>query len=269
MQRQTLDLISIVIPVWNEEEGIPQLYRSLMRLRELLRKRGNLEFIFVDDGSSDNTQEKIRQQFGTGENYCIVPHGHNQGIGCAFRSGFKAARGTIICTIDADCTYSPEGLKSLIDALDGSGSDIAVASPYHPQGKVEGVAFWRLLVSKCCSWFYRRLAPVHLYTYTSIFRAYRRHVTETVSFHGTGFVCAAEILVRAGQKGYRIVEVPMTLHSRQIGQSKMKVLRTTRAHLRMMKSLVTGAVTSNRSNSVKKAVALEFSEPVLAKRAGR
>ena len=269
MHRQSLDLISIVIPVWNEEDGIPQLHGSLMRLRELLRERANLEFVFVDDGSSDSTQERIRQQFGNGEDYCIVAHGRNQGIGCAFRSGFKAARGTIVCTIDADCTYSPEGLKSLIDALDAGNTDIAVASPYHPEGKVEGVPFWRLLVSKCCSWFYRRLAPVHLYTYTSIFRAYRRPVTETISFHGTGFVCAAEILVRAAQKGYRIVEVPMTLHARQIGQSKMKVFRTTRAHLKMMKSIITGTVRSEHSLPAKKEVGLEFPETVLAKRAGR
>lgn len=249
MQNSDQNLISIVIPVWNEEEGIPQLHACLMRVRELLRGHGPLQFIFVDDGSTDGTQQAIQTYFAGEENSLVVTHERNRGIGAAFRSGFQAAQGSIVCTIDADCTYRPEGLKSLLDSLAEEGSDIAVASPYHPRGKVEGVPYWRLALSQCCSWFYRRIAPVKLFTYTSVFRAYRRQVVETVSFGGDGFVCAAEILVHAAVQGYRISEVPMTLHARQVGQSKMKVARTMRAHLNMMKSLAAGMMSSGVAHS--------------------
>jgi dolichol-phosphate mannosyltransferase len=231
--QNTKNLISIVVPVWNEEAGIPQLHENLVHACELLQNHGELELVFVDDGSSDATQESLHQHFEGEWNYRVVAHHQNRGIGAAFRTGFQHAQGQIVCTIDADCSYRPQGLKLLVEALnEGNGADIAVASPYHP--------LWRLGLSKCCSWAYRRIAPVALYTYTSVFRAYRRPVIETVSFAGDGFVSAAEILVNAARQGYRIVEVPMTLQARKVGQSKMKVARTAHAHLQMMRSLIPG-----------------------------
>jgi dolichol-phosphate mannosyltransferase len=229
--------ISVVVPVWNEEAGIPRLGEELAQVQVLLRNYGEMEFIFVDDGSTDSTQSVLRRQFERAVNYRVIAHERNQGVGAAFRTGFQEARGKIVCTIDSDCSYRPRGLQLLVQALE-SGADIAVASPYHPRGGVDGVPWWRLALSKCCSWGYRRIAPVPLYTYTSIFRAYRRRVIETVSFQGNGFVSASEILVNAARQGYRITEVPMTLHARTTGHSKMKVARTARAHLRMMRSLI-------------------------------
>ncbi len=237
MSKSGKSSISVIVPVWNEEAGIPQLREGLVQVQELLRDYGEMEFVFVDDGSTDGTQSALHRHFELAGNYRVVAHERNQGVGAAFRSGFRHARGEIVCTIDSDCSYRPHGLQLLVQALE-SGGDIAVASPYHPQGRVEGVPWWRLALSKCCSWGYRRIAPVPLYTYTSIFRAYRRRVIETVSFQGNGFVSASEILVNAARQGYRIVEVPMTLHARRTGHSKMKVARTARAHLQMMRSLI-------------------------------
>jgi dolichol-phosphate mannosyltransferase len=99
---------------------------------------------------------------------------------------------------------------------------------------VEGVPRWRLVLSRGCSGLYGLIAPVRLYTYTSVFRAYRREVIRAVSFQEDGFVSASEILIRAAEAGYRIVEVPMTLHSRKIGYTKMKIVRTIRGHLRLI-----------------------------------
>jgi dolichol-phosphate mannosyltransferase len=148
-----------------------------------------------------------------------------------------------MCTIDADCSYGPENLRLLVDALECEGADIAVASPYHPQGGVEGVPQWRLLLSRGCSILYRLTSPVRLYTYTSVFRAYRRAVVETISFEENGFVSAAEVLIRAARRGFKIVEVPMVLHSRKIGHSKMKVLRTIGQHLAMLTRNMRGNTT--------------------------
>lgn len=240
MGNTTAQLTSIVIPVFNEEDGIEQLRESLRNLRQVLS--GNLEFVFVDDGSRDATSARLREAFGADPSCKIAVHEVNRGIGAAFRTGFAQASGDIICTIDADCSYRPEGLKKLIDALDGTGYDIAVASPYHPDGGVAGVPGWRLLLSRGCSLLYRILSPVRLYTYTSVFRAHRRAVIKDVEFRSDGFVSAVEILFSAARKGYRITEVPMVLHARSIGQSKMKIARTIRTHLRLMRDLLSAAV---------------------------
>jgi dolichol-phosphate mannosyltransferase len=234
-------LVSIVVPIFNEEDGIGLLRDKLLKLKELIGDSCRLEFIFVDDGSSDSTVDGLKEQFANaGVSFQIVEHGRNRGVGAAFRSGFRVSTGKVVCTIDADCTYSPEGLKLLLDALAATGADIAVASPYHPQGGVEGVPWWRLALSRRCSALYRWASPLKLYTYTSIFRAYRSEVIRNVRFTSDGFVSAAEILLAAGRQGYRVTEVPMVLRARSIGRSKMKVLRTIVSHLRMLSGFVAG-----------------------------
>jgi dolichol-phosphate mannosyltransferase len=234
-------LVSVVVPLLNEEDGVSLLKEKLLRLKDLLAHEltFEMELIFVDDGSHDRTIEKIREQFAvTDIPFIVAKHSANQGVGAAFRTGFDHCRGTLICTIDADCSYSPEGLCRLLTAMNATGDDIAVASPYHPLGGVEGVATWRLALSRCCSQLYRWLSPLKLYTYTSIFRAYRAEVVGTVSFRANGFVSAAEILVNAGRHGYTVVEVPMVLRARTAGRSKMKVLRTIASHLQMLAGLI-------------------------------
>lgn len=232
-------LTSIVIPIFNEEDGIDQLRDSLQQLRTTLE--GPLQFVFVDDGSTDRTVARLRAAFGDDPSCQIAEHGVNRGIGAAFRTGFGVATGNIVCTIDADCSYRPEGLKRLITAIETTGDDIAVASPYHPQGGVAGVPPWRLLLSRGCSLLYRVISPVRLYTYTSVFRAYKQEVVRDVQFHSNGFVSAVEILFSAARHGYRITEVPMVLHARSIGQSKMKIARTIKTHLKLMWDLVVAA----------------------------
>lgn len=227
----TKPVISIVVPVLNEVEGIAQLHEKLTKVHTLLSQIGKIEFIFVDDGSTDGTLACLREAFSDSE--CqIVAHDRNRGVGAAFRTGFQNASGEIVCTIDADCSYEPDGLKRLVDAI-FAGADIALASPYHPAGSVQDVPPWRLLLSRTCSVFYQMISPVFLYTYTSIFRAYRSKVLESIPFQSDGFVSAAEILIRAAQQGYRITEVPMTLRGRKVGTTKMKVARNIGQHLTM------------------------------------
>lgn len=228
-----------MIPIFNEEDGIALLEEKLVKLQALLGAEFDVEFIFVDDGSSDQTVDRLERHFTPLPlRFQIIEHDVNRGVGAAFRSGFAAARGLIVCTMDADCSYAPEGLLSLLTALRESGADIAIASPYHPQGGVEGIPFWRLALSRTCSGLYRRLSPLKLYTYTSIFRAYRAEVVHNTSFHANGFVSAAEILIAAGRSGYKVVEVPMILRARTVGRSKMKILRTIGSHLRLLARMV-------------------------------
>ena len=186
MQATDHNLISVIVPVYNEEAGIDHLAQRLDTVRNMWPDRP-LEFVFVNDGSSDQTQIALERVFGAKKHCRIAAHDRNRGVGAAFRTGFGQAKGTIVCTIDADCSYGPENLRLLVEALEAEQADISVASPYHPQGKVDGVPGWRLLLSKGCSLFYQVIAPVKLYTYTSVFRAYRRTVIESVVFREDGF----------------------------------------------------------------------------------
>jgi dolichol-phosphate mannosyltransferase len=233
----TRELVSMVIPVFNEEAGVLQLKQRLAAMRAAWDPGAELEFVFVDDGSSDRTGALLRETFGNEPHVRVLVHGCNRGIGAAFRTGFSDCQGSIVCTIDADCSYGPENLQKLVAVIKAGQGDIAVASPYHPEGTVEGVPRWRLVLSRGCSVLYGLIAPVRLYTYTSVFRAYRRDVIRTVRFEEDRFVSASEILIRSAEAGYRIVEVPMTLHARKIGRTKMNIVRTIRGHLRLIASI--------------------------------
>ena len=251
------ELVSIVVPVFNEEAGIAQLEERLEAVRSAWDPSADLEFVFVDDGSSDRTGDLLRQAFAGDRSVRVLVHDRNRGVGAAFRTGFEDCQGSIICTMDADCSYGPENLQRLVAALRTKRADIAVASPYHPEGHVVGVPRWRLVLSRSCSALYWVIAPVRLYTYTSVFRAYRSDVVRAVHFEEDGFVSASEILIRAAEAGYRIVEVPMTLHARKIGHTKMKILRTIQGHFRLI------AVISKRK------IQIAFHHPVEAIRTSK
>jgi dolichol-phosphate mannosyltransferase len=103
---------------------------------------------------------------------------------------------------------------------------------------VEGVPPYRIFLSKGASLLYRILLKWDLYTYTAMFRVYRRSVVDSVSTQANGFLMPAEMLANALLAGYRVAEHPAILHVRQYGQSKAKVVRIIWAHVRFQLRLL-------------------------------
>lgn len=237
--------VSVIIPCFNEIDALPQLEQKLPPVLELVAKQhGRTELILVDDGSSDGTLGALREAvergvFGRGAR--VVPHDRNKGLGAALRTGFQAARGEILVTTDADGTYDFGDLLGLL-ALLQPGVDVVTASPYHPEGLVAGVPAYRLVLSQGASFIYRALLDPSVYCYTAMFRAYRREVIEAVRFRSPGYLSMAEILSEALLAGFKVVEFPTVLTVRKYGQSKAKVARIIRDHLRFQAGLVPRAL---------------------------
>ncbi len=226
--------VTVIAPMYNEEDSIPFLESTLGRLAERLSPEYELECVLVDDGSKDGTCEAVRKYFSSWKTMILVKHPVNRGPGAAMRSGFARATGDFVCTIDSDCTFDPLCIPTMLEMLDTLKVDIITASPYHPQGGVENVPPWRLLLSRGASTVYRFVSASKLYTYTSFMRVYRRRVIDTVSFTGDGFAAFTEVLLRASHQGYKIGELPAVLKSRANGVSKMRVLSTMRKHMTLM-----------------------------------
>lgn len=221
--------LSVVIPLCNEEESLSGLRRKLGALHAALGARYRVSYCFVDDGSTDRTAELLPSAAPSGAEAVVLSHERRQGVGAAFRTAFARTAADVVCTIDADCSYDPLTLLALVQAVE-SGADIAVASPYHPQGRVEGVEPWRLALSRQCSALYRFATPLQLWTYTSICRAFRGPAARRLMFPSDGFVAAVEMLLSAAGQGMRVVEAPAVLGRRTRGFSKMRILRTIRTH---------------------------------------
>ncbi len=241
---ETRVAVSLIIPCCNEADSLPALEAVLMPLIARLAALGPIETIFVDDGSTDETWAMLQQLATRVPNVHLMRHWMNYGLGAALRKGFSHARGEIVVTTDADGTYPFAEIPDLVARLTAE-TAIVTASPYHPDGGVDGVPPWRLFLSQGASRCYRIAlrghgSPVH--TYTSLFRAYRREVLPYVMPEHEGFLAVAEILVRATLAGFTIAEYPTVLHARRYGQSKARVFRIMLTHVGFLASLVTHRV---------------------------
>ncbi len=229
--------LSVVIPCYNEAEGVAAMRARIGQVLPALRARGSLELVLVDDGSSDGTGALLRQAFADVPEARVVEHDRNRGLGAALRTGFAHARGAVIVTCDSDGTYPFAEIPALLDLL-APGVDLVTASPYHPGGGIENVPAYRVMISKCASLCYRLLVDPRIHTYTALFWACRREVIDHIATRADGFLMVTEWLVEAVLAGYKVVEYPAVLRVRQYGQSKARILRITRTHLEYMAGLV-------------------------------
>ena len=138
---------------------------------------------------------------------------------------------------DSDSTYAYNLIPQLLALLEPH-VDIVTGSCYHPRGGVENVPAQRVFFSKSASLMYRVILRWDIHTYTCMFRAYRRRVIETTAFESNDFLSVTELLANAICQGYVVRELPCTLRVRRYGQSKARVARIIRSHLRFQVQLL-------------------------------
>jgi len=232
--------VSIVIPCYNEEEGIPHLVPHILGVAKILHEDGyECEFLFVNDGSTDNTLAVLEEGFKDVPHVSIISYEQNKGFGGALRSGLEQAQGELVVTIDADSNYDHFEIPEILKALT-SDYDVVTASPWHPSGTKSNFPFHRFIfsitLSKMYSFFLGRNVP-NLSTYSSGFRVYRREVVDSVHFKANDFLATAEFLIRSLKAGYRVKEFPTVVYQRKFGSSKLKTLQTIKSHLGFMLEL--------------------------------
>lgn len=226
--------VSIIIPLYNEAESIPPLCCRLEPVIGRLEEQYETEIVFVDDGSTDDTYRLLKQSFSNWPNVRFLRHERNQNLGGALRTGFRASSGDLICTMDSDCTYDPEKIPELIQLLLDEELDLVTASPYHPDVKRCDAEGYRLFLSRNLSRLYSVILPYKIHCYTSLFRVYRRSAIEAIEIESPGFLAVAEILIKAGLKGFRLGECALGLGRRRHGVSKAKKVKLIRDHLKFM-----------------------------------
>lgn len=227
--------LAIIIPCCNEEEALGLLHERLSPVLTNIEQRYTTELVLVDDGSTDATWDwlQLLQRLSWPARIVLGRHDRNRGLGAALRTGLGLTDASIVVTIDVDGTYPFGIIEPLLDAI-ANGADVATASPYHPDGGVDGVSASRLLFSRGASSLYRILVDRRIHTYTALVRAYRRDILDVALSEHPGFLNVAETLVEARRRNVTVVEVPAMLAQREVGQSKARVVRIIRAHLRYM-----------------------------------
>jgi len=230
----------LALPAYNEERSLPALLTRCVPVAQALEAEGRaFRVIVVDDGSKDETIAKA-MAFSDRLAIEVVPHVVNKGLGAALRtciaSGLeRATDDDAVATMDADNTHDPALLPAMWRQLDAQAGDVVIASRYTPGGDEVGLSPLRKVLSRGASFLLTITVPVRgARDYTCGFRAYRVTTLRRAAnawrenlIEESGFTCMAEILLKLGRGGARVLEHPLVLrYDLKEGASKMKVLRT-------------------------------------------
>jgi glycosyltransferase involved in cell wall biosynthesis len=225
-------MISIVIPVYNEEESILPLYQSLCRACEPLEKP--YELIFIDDGSRDKTFDVLKRLNKADSRVNVIRFRKNFGQTAAMAAGFEYASGEVIVSMDGDLQNDPGDIATLLSKI-GEGFDVVCGWRKNRQDKL----WTRRLPSRMANWIIGLITGVQVHDNGCSLKAYRASVIKSVALYGEmhRFIPAMSTLA-----GAKITEIIVNHHPRRFGKSKYGIGRVWRVALDIITvKLITGS----------------------------
>jgi glycosyltransferase involved in cell wall biosynthesis len=172
----------------------------------------SFEIVFVDDGSSDGTSDRVREEHALDERVKLVRLRRNFGKAAALSAGIDASRGDLIITMDGDLQDDPAEIPRFLAALAEGPYDLVSGWKQHRQDPIS-----KRYPSRLFNWATRRLARVDLHDFNCGFKAYRREVLEQISIYGE---LHRYIPVLASRMGFAVGEISVVHHPRRHGASK-------------------------------------------------
>ncbi|MEE3234241.1 MAG: glycosyltransferase family 2 protein [Candidatus Latescibacterota bacterium] len=217
--------LTVVIPVFNEEESLPHLCSQLYPVLESLEKK--YEVIFVDDGSTDGSFETLRSLSSKYLYLRAVRFRRNSRKASALAAGFKEARGELIVTMDADLQDDPQEIPRLVDALSDKFDVVSgwKKKRHDPVSKTVPSRFFNFVTSL--------VSGLRLHDFNCGLKIYRREVCEDVLPYLYGELYRFLPAI-AHWGGYRVGEIPVQHHPRRFGASKFGVRRLLNGFLDLM-----------------------------------
>ena len=207
--------LSIVVPLYNEEESIVPLYDAIVAAVKPLDK--SYEIIFVDDGSADLTATKGKELANNDPNLRFIKFRKNYGQTPAMAAGIDNARGDVIITMDGDLQNDPSDIPSFLDKLD-EGYDIVVGWRHKRQDKL----ITRKIPSRIANWSIGKVTGVPIKDNGCSLKAYKARVIKNVPLYSE---MHRFIPAMASLAGSRVAEIKVKHHARQFGVSKYGLSR--------------------------------------------
>ncbi len=216
-------MLSIVVPVYNEQHSLELLHRELNAVA--LRHHYELDIVFVDDGSTDESWEVIGRLASQDRRVRGIRFRRNFGKAAGLSAGFAATRGEIVMSMDADLQDDPHEIPKMLQAMD-EGYDVVSGwkqTRHDPWHKV-----WP---SRVFNWLVSRLTGVVLHDHNCGFKCYRREVFHELRLYGE---LHRFVPVLAAARGWRIGEVAVHHRPREHGRSKYGLLRIPKGFLDLL-----------------------------------
>ena len=212
-----LKTISLVIPIFNEDQNISPLCKELKTVMKGMRVE--YEVIFVDDGSDDGSSEVLQQLAQEDKRIKVIQFRKNFGQTAAIAAGVEHSQGEIIFTMDGDGQNDPRDIPRLLEKLE-EGYDVASGWRKNRKDPFLNKKFPSAVANRLISW----LTRVRLHDYGCTLKAYRRDILKDVRLYGE---MHRFIPAYASWVGARIAEMEVAHHPRKYGRSKYGLSRTT------------------------------------------
>jgi glycosyltransferase involved in cell wall biosynthesis len=228
MARKEKQLISIVIPLYNEVESLNELYQQINEV--VKANKYNYEIIFVDDGSDDGSLDVLKKLRQKDKNVKIISFRRNYGKSAALAVGFEHAKGDVVITMDADLQDDPHEIPNLLKKLN-EGYDLVSGwkkKRYDPITKT--------IPSKIFNFTVSTLTGIKIHDFNCGLKAYRKSVTQDIKVYGE---LHRYLPVLAHWAGYKIGEVIVQHHPRKYGKTKFGISRFLKGFLDLLTVLFT------------------------------
>jgi glycosyltransferase involved in cell wall biosynthesis len=220
--------LSIVIPLYNEEGSLKELAGKIHEV--LSKERCFYEVLFIDDGSTDSSLQKLREINRTDKRFKCFSFRRNYGKSAALNFGFQKARGEIIITMDADLQDDPGEIPALVRKIN-DGYDLVSGWKKKRHDPIT-----KIIPSKVANFVTRILSGIKIHDMNCGLKAYKKDVCKDITVYGE---LHRYIPVLAKQSGYKITEIPVQHHKRKFGKTKYGFSRFITGFLDLFTTLFT------------------------------
>ena len=203
--------LTIIIPLLNEEESLPELHSWILKTVEPLQL--SFEVLFIDDGSTDNSWECIRTLCEHNKNTQGIRFARNFGKSQALHAGFAKAKGNVVITMDADLQDSPDEIPTLYQRL--LTEELDILSGWKKK-RYDSVLF-KNIPSKLFNWAARKSSGIYLHDFNCGLKIYKKAVVKTLELYGGRH---RYIPAMAGQKRFKVTEIIVNHRPRIYGETK-------------------------------------------------
>ena len=206
--------LSVVIPAYNEEHTLGQIVDRVSKVPQLL------EIVIVDDCSTDNTPEVLRNLCAKYPNIKTERHAKNRGKTEALKTGFRLTEGAIVIVQDADLEYDPSEIPDVIAPIESGQADVVFGSRFLVRKAARAVYFYHYLANKSLTFCSNLATNINLTDVETCYKAFRGEIIREMKIRSSGFGFEIEVTAKVAKLHCAIYETPISYYGRTYEEGK-------------------------------------------------
>lgn len=208
------ECLSVVIPVYNEENTLADIVHKVLELPQLL------EIVIVDDCSKDRTPEIAKRLTEENSKILYKRQAKNGGKTAALKSGFEMTRGEIVIVQDADLEYDPSEIPDVIEPILNGHADVVYGSRFMVKRAARVIYFYHYLANKGLTFLSNMLTNLNMTDVETCYKAFRGDIIRKMIITSSGFGFEIEVTAKVAKLGCAIYEVPISYYGRTYEEGK-------------------------------------------------